>query len=474
MNDLEVKNYINILHEELPYTEVPLTYFAIYTDTTDEMKIKLKDIFAYWHYRINQRLEMLNGYVKKKYTYFHANESRELNSLIVDVFAFIENFRNTLYEVTLDSEYDSVFRNCQSFLRSGGSTIPENLNIIPLLYRPIFTFANSMIETSNHNQYELKHIGGGAYADVFKYYDTDYSCLFALKRLKKDVTDKDKQRFEKEYQLMKENCYPYITTVYGFNKLGNYYTMEYCPYNLDKFISVNNTKLSFSQRKSIALQFLKGLNYLHNKGILHRDLSFRNILIHPFEDLILVKISDFGLAKDSNESMTSVDSSMKGTLLDPCLESFQHYDIQNEMYSIGFILWFIFTGKKNFKAQNTAISTIVSQCISSDKKSRYANVNKIISEVSRITKIDDAPLIQSSININELKNRIIAELTSFSANMLPDVCVSIGLTKGTVEEAFKSKSNYISQRLYKLDRAACLIIIEKMKNQLGIEINSTT
>ena len=46
----------------------------------------------------------------------------------------------------------------------------------------------------------------------------------------------------------------------------------------------------------ITKQILEGIAYVHNLGISHRDLKPDNILIMQ-DDPILVKITDFGLAK---------------------------------------------------------------------------------------------------------------------------------------------------------------------------------
>lgn len=268
---------------------------------------------------------------------------------------------------------------------------------------------------------------------------------------------------------MKQYHYPYIVTVYGFDESTKSYTMEYCPFNLDVFIRKNNTKLLFNQRKKIAIQFLKGLKYLHKNGILHRDISYKNILIQRYDDIIIAKISDFGLAKDDRQLITSSDSSLKGTIIDPCLETFKSYDIQNEIYVVGFILWYIFTGKKNFKFTNTAISSIVSKCITSNKEERYLNISELMNDIQKIINIDDAPLVP--MGIIEVKNKIINALSDFSANELPDICVSIGLKEGSVQEAFQSKKQYVSKRLHRFDIKGCLNIIDKLKKNLGIHIN---
>lgn len=53
------------------------------------------------------------------------------------------------------------------------------------------------------------------------------------------------------------------------------------------------TQFSDSQKQSIALQMISVFSYLHNHGIVHRDIKSHNILIDNFN----VKICDFGLAR---------------------------------------------------------------------------------------------------------------------------------------------------------------------------------
>lgn len=321
------------------------------------------------------------------------------------------------------------------------------------------------------NNYQLHLVGSGAYADVFKYYDQYYKTTFALKKLKKNSTVKDIERFKKEYEFMRDFRYPYITTVYGFDDTENSYSMEYCQYNLEKFLLANNTKLSFSQRKSMAMQFLKGLAYLHEKNILHRDLSYTNILVNQYDDVIVVKLSDFGLAKKQEEIYTKSDSSIKGTILDPCLDSFKSYDVQNEMYAIGIILWYIFTGRKNYKTEQTAVSKAVAKCIDSNKSARYRSVKELLNEISGIQHSNDSP--KMPLDIKVIKSKIVEELYGFSANELPEICTSLGLKDGEVSEAFSSKRQYVAKRLHVLDINGCMQLINKIERQLGYKINLT-
>ena len=72
---------------------------------------------------------------------------------------------------------------------------------------------------------------------------------------------------------MKSLNSPYIVEVYSFNSKENSYIMEHMDYTLDKFLKLNNDKISSGTRKSLILQLLKACKYLYEKGYLHRDLS---------------------------------------------------------------------------------------------------------------------------------------------------------------------------------------------------------
>ncbi|WP_158560613.1 hypothetical protein [Paenibacillus contaminans] len=83
---------------------------------------------------------------------------------------------------------------------------------------------------------------------------------------------------------------------------------------------------------------------------MHRDISYHNILIHHFDQMwTVLKISDFGLVKILESSLTSKDSSVKGSLNDPDLTKvgFASYEVRHEIYALTQIVNFILCGKKH-------------------------------------------------------------------------------------------------------------------------------
>lgn len=72
---------------------------------------------------------------------------------------------------------------------------------------------------------------------------------------------------------------------------------------LDLAYQFDNLSLTLSEHsiKKLMKQLLGGLAYLHQQGILHRDLKLSNIL---YDDGEVLKICDFGLAKQKDQVMT--------------------------------------------------------------------------------------------------------------------------------------------------------------------------
>jgi serine/threonine protein kinase len=131
------------------------------------------------------------------------------------------------------------------------------------------------------------------------------------------------------------------------------------------------------------------MHYIHGQGLLHRDLSLQNVLLKVFRSAaVLVKLSDFGLVKESQSDFTRSKTEMRGTILDPQLANFKDYDISNEVYAIGWILQHIFTGKESLPSDDGEVSRIVRKCTASDIAQRYPAVRSIIADVEPL---DAAP-----------------------------------------------------------------------------------
>lgn len=463
---MEENKLNNILNYFIDFENSDYEPQKSYIDLYNKYDSKISRYFTYFHQNLNELLKYMNERVSNGH--YTANESRELIDIIEKIKELKSLLQNTKYSFSIDERYNEHINFCYNFLSSSyGSDIPKDYKkILIKRYEPIFIIDNNELHiNTNNNMYKnIKFIlkGEGAYAKVFSFDEPMTKRKFAIKKLNKEIEGKEKERFKLEFEKMNSMSNPYILKAYSFNDDNNSYIMEYCNYTLNKYISKNNNKdfLNFSFRKNIALQFLKGLSYLHSKNILHRDISLNNIMINEYDDnFIVIKISDFGLVKDLNLDLTRTDSEIRGTIIDDTLTSFKDYNIKNEIYSIGVVLWFIFTGKTNLKTDLSDIGKIVNKCVLRDHTKRFSNVKEIIdqmllakdentikeseNETIKIEKIQN----KNRLNINDKSFTILkAMIENKSGNQLFYLKTLNGEEIQTNNENFKIQFNLLSPR----------------------------
>lgn len=73
-----------------------------------------------------------------------------------------------------------------------------------------------------------------------------------------------------------------------------YMVFEYLSHDLTGLLNHPSFTLDHAQKKDLAKQLFEGLNYLHTRGVLHRDIKAANILV---SNTGLLKLADFGLAR---------------------------------------------------------------------------------------------------------------------------------------------------------------------------------
>lgn len=316
--------------------------------------------------------------------HFWAENSRNLLYAIVQIRSLQQGLKNTAYAFKIDEYYQKIIDSCLIFLESnGGSDIPPHMDKIELYYEiPIFLPVDALEISAPEKKFSanLKLIGEGSYARVFYYVDEYYGKRFVVKRAKADLDEKELQRFRQEFEAMKKLHSPYVVEVYCFDEKKNHYIMEYMDYSVAKYIEKNNTTLSKEKRKALGKQILKAFEYIHSKGLLHRDISPQNVLIKEYEDTMVVKIADFGLVRLLQSELTSTQTEFKGSLNDPALdlEGFRNYEIRHETYALTRLLYFVMTGKRKLEdAADVKLREFVRKGTHSVKSERFASVKEM-------------------------------------------------------------------------------------------------
>ena len=388
---MNVENYLESQYRELlSCSQINAEYSDLYKSFRNQ---KLREMLMTLHHDLVGLFRTMNERLPtgEHEAHFWAEPSRDLIKRIEIIFSLVSSLKETPLAFQIDPYYLDLLTRCREFLSSsGGSALPPNMAKVELYYTlPIFLPLSSI--TISHKQqdftFELKLIGSGSYANVYKYKDTFYNRPFILKRAKKELTDKEVARFKREFDVMNDLSSPYILEVYCYNPDKNEYIMEYMDYTLDGYIAAHNSTLTIIQRKGIAQQILRAFDYLHSKGHLHRDISPKNILIKEYDDTLVVKLSDFGLVKISDSTLTTVNTEFKGCFNDPALvvEGFNTYSIVHETYALTRVIYFVMTGKTNTeKIANQNLRAFVERGLNPDKSKRFQNIRDMVSAFKTI------------------------------------------------------------------------------------------
>lgn len=347
------RNYIEGQHRGLNrYFEDDLEYKELYRGVNNQT---LQIILSTAQKHLVELFEKMNSRLPTQddSAHYWAEESRQLKYLVNMLAGLEKGLNDTPYAIRIDSNYQKVFKWLSGFLEdSGGSEIPPHSASIDILYAdPIATPADKLSIKglpTDFGQLSLTMRGEGAYATVFSFTDPVTGKLVALKRAKKDLDEKELERFKQEYDTLKRLDSPYVLEAYEFSESPYQYTMEYAGQTLKEYLRYNNQRMPTADRVGIARQILRGFKYIHSKGLLHRDISLNNVLIQRHEDTLVVKISDFGLVKWPDSTLTSRDSEVNGTWLDPLLDrkTFGEYDMANEVYALTRLVYSVMTGKE--------------------------------------------------------------------------------------------------------------------------------
>ncbi|KYG66814.1 serine/threonine protein kinase [Bdellovibrio bacteriovorus] len=356
---------------------------------------QLKVIFASLHSQYVNLFKTMNERLPTRgdTAHFWAGPSRGLIFAIEMAISLRRALKDSEYAFDIDEYHSKLFEKCQNFLKaSGGSLIPEHTDKVDLYYTlPIFTPSSSQKISRKDNIFHasLKHIGGGSYANIFKFHDEVFQHTFALKQAKKDLTFKERERFKREFDEMKKLSSPYVLEVYSFDETRFEYFMEYMDYSLHSYFEKYNATIKQDLRKSIILQALKGFSYLHSKNLIHRDISPKNVLLKIYDDVIVVKISDFGLVKIPDSTLTSVNTEMKGYFNDPALvtEGFDNYNVTHETYALTKLVFYILTGKTNTaKISDPNLVVFVKKGLNPDNTQRYQSVEQVSEAFKELSK----------------------------------------------------------------------------------------
>ncbi len=326
---------------------------------------------------------------------------------------------------------------------------------------------------ANIGRYEIiEELGRGAMGAVYKARDPQIGRTVAIKviittNLSKPDLEHFKQRFYREAQTAGQMSHPGIVTIYDIAEEESgqpYLVMEFVPgTTLDTLLSSAAEAERYGLKPGaeafpvdvtldVGIQIAQALDYAHRQGVVHRDIKPANILVAREESetgdsggrpRLRVKIADFGIAKIAGTNLTQTGL-MMGTpaFMSPEQVSMGPVDSRSDLFSLGGILYWMFTGQKPFPGESLTqitfkvvfgaplpvayvnpklgpeLDVVISRCLAKNSADRYATGRELAA---------DLELVRSG---KPLKTTLapVSDITVMQSNPLP--VVAAGLPPG--------------------------------------------
>ncbi|KAM4634392.1 neurotrophic tyrosine kinase, receptor, type 2b [Polymixia lowei] len=282
--------------------------------------------------------------------------------------------------------------NTPSSSEMGPDAVIIGMTKIPVIENPqYFRNSGSILKSDTFVQHIKRHnivlkreLGEGAFGKVFlaECYNLtpDQEKLLVAVKTLKEASESGRADFYREAELLTNLQHEHIVTFYGVCVESDPLIMvfEYMKHgDLNKFLRAHGpdavlmadgqhsilVELTQSQMLHIAQQIAAGMVYLASQHFVHRDLATRNCLVG---ENLLVKIGDFGMSRD----VYSTDYYRVGghTMLPirwmpPESIMYRRFTTESDVWSLGVVLWEIFTYGKQpwYQLSNNEVIECITQ-----------------------------------------------------------------------------------------------------------------
>ena len=190
------------------------------------------------------------------------------------------------------------------------------------------------------------------------------------------------RRFRREFRALSKLHHPNITMVYDWGwwtgvdagerpggaqteAPGDHDKSEGRPYFVMEIVDGQDLRVAveqwqelpaserFDRVRQVLIQVARALEYVHLRGLVHRDVTPANIMLLPDGT---VKLMDFGVVKESGVTEFTAHGEVLGTVayIAPEQINGERIDARTDLYSLGAVLYLMLTGRRPFNARTLA------------------------------------------------------------------------------------------------------------------------
>jgi len=206
----------------------------------------------------------------------------------------------------------------------------------------------------------LGKVGAGAMAVVYKAKQLSLNRTVAIKVLPKRFSENPEyvERFYKEGQAAGKLNHPNIVQAIDVGEAGgyHYFVMEYVEGRTIADDLASGKIFSEQEALDIIIQVARALEHAHARGLVHRDVKPKNIMISKDGT---VKLADMGLARETTDIKTAKSEAGKayGTPYYIAPEQIRgeiNIDGRADIYGLGATFYHMVTGRVPFMAEDSA------------------------------------------------------------------------------------------------------------------------
>jgi serine/threonine-protein kinase len=199
-------------------------------------------------------------------------------------------------------------------------------------------------------------LGRGGMGEVYRADDLKLKQPVALKFLPETLSADGASlaRFYQEVSVARQISHRHVCRVYDVGEFEgqHFISMEFVRGEELASLLKRINRLPHDKAVEVARQLCGGLAAIHDRGVLHRDLKPANIMLDERGD---VRITDFGIAA-LTESLRAGREAAAGTPAYMSPEQLGGGELTpaSDIYSLGLVLYEVFTGKRAFEAASVA------------------------------------------------------------------------------------------------------------------------